>query len=444
MTPAPAPRPRGFARSRALGPRFHRAIPGGSHTYAKGDDQYPEGLAPYIVRGRGCRVWDVDGNELIEYGMGLRAVTLGHAYPPVVEAAARRMWEGANFTRPALIELECAERLQALIPGADMVKFAKNGSDVTTAAVKLARAWTGRDIVAICAEHPFYSVDDWFIGVTPMAAGVPKSVRELTVTFHYNDLDSVRALFETHPGRIACVVLEPATWMEPAPGFLEGLRRLCDAEGALLVFDEMITGFRWHLRGARAVYGVEPDLAAYGKALGNGFAVSALAGRREVMELGGLHHDRERVFLLSTTHGAETHALAAAMEVMRIYEEEGVVETLYRQGERLAAGVRRAIAAHRLERHVEVLGRPCNLIYAARDQDGRPSQAFRTLLLQETLARGIIMPSLVVSRAHEDADIDATVERIDEALAVYRRALEDGVERHLRGRPVRPVMRQFN
>ena len=438
------PAPVRFEGSRALAARLHRIIPGGSHTYAKGDDQYPEGMAPVVVRGEGCRVWDVDGNALLEYGMGLRAVTLGHAYPPVVEAAARQMRRGANFTRPALVELEAAERFCALIPGAEMVKFAKNGSDVTTAAVKLARAWTGRDLVAVCAEHPFYSVDDWFIGVTPLAAGVPKSVRELTLTFHYNDLASVRALFETHPRRIACLVLEPATWMEPTPGFLDGLRQLCHEEGALLVFDEMITGFRFHLRGGQALYGVTPDLATFGKAMGNGFAIAALGGRRDVMALGGLEHDRERVFLLSTTHGAETHALAAALEVMRIYEEEDVVAALHRQGERLAAGVRRAIADHRLGDHVQVLGRPCNLVYATRDAEGRPSQAFRTLLLQETLARGVIMPSLVVSRAHGDADIDATVERIHAALAVYRRALEDGVERHLRGRPVRPVMRRFN
>jgi glutamate-1-semialdehyde 2,1-aminomutase len=177
-----------FQRSNALRARFHAAIPGGSHTYAKGDDQYPEHAAPYLVRGEGCHVWDVDGNEFIEYGMGLRAVTLGHAYRPVIEAAARQMALGMNFTRPTLLELECAEALLRLIEGSDMVKFAKNGSDVTTAAVKLARAYTGRDLVAICAQQPFLSVDDWFIGVTPMGAGVPKAVRDLTLKFDYNEL----------------------------------------------------------------------------------------------------------------------------------------------------------------------------------------------------------------------------------------------------------------
>ena len=222
-----------FQRSNALQARLHAAIPGGSHTYAKGDDQYPEHAAPYLVRGEGCHVWDVDGNEFIEYGMGLRAVTLGHAYRPVIEAAARQMALGMNFTRPTLLELECAEALLRLIEGADMVKFTKNGSDVTTAAVKLARAYTGRDLVAICAQQPFLSVDDWFIGVTPMGAGVPKAVRDLTLKFDYNDLDSLRALFDAHPGRIACVVMEPATAAEPVHDFLTRTKRVCEEQGAL-------------------------------------------------------------------------------------------------------------------------------------------------------------------------------------------------------------------
>ena len=186
-------------RSKALQRKSHMLIPGGCHTYAKGDDQYPERAPAFIAKGKGCHVWDVDGNEFIEYGMGIRTVTLGHAYPPVVEAAHKQMLLGDNFTRPAAIEVECAEEILSMIAGAEMVKFAKNGSDVTTAAVKLARAYTGRDLVAVCVDHPFFSVDDWFIGSTPMASGIPIAMRNLTVKFHYNDLASVESLFEEHP-----------------------------------------------------------------------------------------------------------------------------------------------------------------------------------------------------------------------------------------------------
>jgi glutamate-1-semialdehyde 2,1-aminomutase len=431
-------------RSKALQRKSHTLIPGGCHTYAKGDDQYPERAPAFIAKGKGCHVWDVDGREFIEYGMGLRAVTLGHAYPPVVEAAYRQMLLGDNFTRPSPLEIETAEELLSLIPGAEMVKFAKNGSDVTTAAVKLARAYTGRDLVAVCAEHPFFSVDDWFIGVTAMSSGIPKKIRNLTVKFHYNDLASVESLFEEHPGEIACVILEAETTEPPANNFLHELQRLCKKNGTLLVFDEMITGFRWHNGGAQALYGIVPDLSTFGKAIGNGFAISALLGKREIMELGGLHHDKERVFLLSTTHGAENHSLAAALETMRTYEQQPVVEHLFRQGDRLAKGVNRAIAENGLQDYFQLAGKPCNLIYITRDQDKNRSQAFRTLFLQEIIKRGLIAPSLVVSFSHNDRDIDTTIEAIGESLIVYRKALAEGVEKYLVGRPVKPVFRPFN
>ncbi len=433
-----------FTRSRALQKRFHQLIPAGSHTYAKGDDQYPAESPVYITHGQGCHVWDADGNEFIEYGMGLRAVALGHAYAPVVEAAYRQMQLGTNFTRPGVLELSAAEKALELIDTADMVKFAKNGSDTTTAAVKLARAYTGRNLVAVCADQGFFSTDDWFVSHTAMKAGIPKAISDLTVSFHYNDLESVRDMFATHPGEIACLVLEAETSVSPADGFLPGLRRLCDENGALLVFDEMITGFRWHARGAQKLYGVTPDLSTFGKAMSNGFALSALFGKREIMELGGLHHDKERVFLLSTTHGAEQTSLAAGIEVMRIYQEENVIEHLYHQGERLAAGVESLVDELGLDGHFGVLGRPSNLVYFTRDQDKKPSQPFRTLFIQEILNRGILAPSFVVSYSHTDADIDATIERVGEALVVYKRALEDGVEKYLRGRPVKPVLRTYN
>jgi glutamate-1-semialdehyde 2,1-aminomutase len=373
--------------------------------------------------------------------MGLRAVTLGHAYEAVVEAAARQMRLGANFTRPAPIELECAEALLDLLPRAEMVKFAKNGSDVTTAAVKLARAHTGRDLVAICRDQPFFSTDDWFIGSTAMPAGIPEAVRRLTVGFRYNDLSSVEALFREHPGEVACLVLEAETIEPPRDRFLHRLRDLCHSNGALLILDEMITGFRWHVGGAQAYYDVDPDLSTFGKAIANGFSVSALAGKRAIMERGGLNHRHDRVFLLSTTHGAETHGLAAAIETMRIYREEGVVDFLWRQGERLRRGIEAAIAELHLDGHFAVLGKPCNLVYATRDREHRPSQPFRTLFLQELVRRGVLAPSLVVSFSHSDTDIDRTVEAFHGALSVYRRALEDGVEKYLEGPSVKPVFR---
>lgn len=432
-----------FQASKELQKNSHTLIPGGAHTYAKGDDQFPENAPGFIVRGKGCRVWDVDGNEFIEYGMGLRAVTLGHAYEPVVEAVYRQMLLGCNYTRPGAIELEAAEAFLNLIPGAEMVKFAKDGSTATAAAVKLARAYTGRDMIAICGSHPFFSSEDWFIGSTPMPGGVPQAVRDLTVKFQYNDIESVKALFETYPNRIAGVILEPVKEQEPVNRFLHELKELCHQNGAIFILDEMITGFRVHTNGAQSYYEIVPDLSTFGKGLGNGFAISALAGKREIMDLGGIYHERERVFLLSTTHGAETSALAAAIATIRTYQQEPVVEFFYQQGEKLRHGVNQAIAAHDLEGYFEVIGKPCNLIYATRDEHKQPSQAFRTLFLQETIKRGLIMPSLVVSYAHTDDIIEQTVAAIADALKVYKQAIETGIEHYLVGRPVKPVFRKY-
>jgi glutamate-1-semialdehyde 2,1-aminomutase len=433
-----------FDKSAALQERARALIPGGAHVYAKGEDQFPSHAPGFIERGLGCHVWDADGNEFIEYGMGLRAVSLGHGYKSVAEAAHQQALLGLNFTRPCPIEIECAEMLAGLIPSADMVKFSKNGSDVTTAAVKLARAFTGRDMVAVCGDQPFFSVDDWFIGSTPLSAGIPKVTKDLTVKFRYNDLASLGELFDKYPGKIACAILEAETTVVPSPGFLQGLQDLVRKNGAIFILDEMITGFRWHLRGAQTYYGLRPDLSTFGKAIANGFALSALVGRRDLMELGGLSHPKERVFLLSTTHGAETHSLAAALETIRIYESEHVIEYLYRQGVRLRSGINQAIASRRLEGYFAVLGKEPNLVYATRDENKNPSQAFRTLFLQETIKRGLLMPSLVVSFSHSDEDIDRTVAAIDEALGVYKKALEDGVDKYLVGRPVKPVYRRFN
>jgi glutamate-1-semialdehyde 2,1-aminomutase len=433
-----------FSNSKRLQDVVHQVIPGGCHTLAKGDDQFPL-LAPgFIKQGSGCRVEDMDGNKFIEYGMGCRAVTLGHAYPAVVEAVQEELTRGSNFGRPSPIELSCADMLLGMIEGAEMCKFAKDGSSTTTAALKLARAATRRDKVALCADHPFFAVNDWFIGTTAIDSGIPDSVKQMSCTFQYNDIDSLRVLFRENPGEIAAVILEPAKYFDPEDGFLHKVQELCHDEGALFILDEMITGFRWHNGGAQKYYDIIPDLSTFGKALANGMSVSALVGKKQYMELGGLTHDSERVFLLSTTHGAETHALAGAIATMQVYQDEPVIETLFARGSRLKQGLEHVIARHGLEGIIRVIGKPVCMILACNDADGNASQEFRTLMLQETIKRGLIMPSLVVSYSHSEDDIDATIEAIDQSLFIYRRALVEGVGNHLVGRPSKSVYRKFN
>jgi glutamate-1-semialdehyde 2,1-aminomutase len=433
-----------FKKSLSLQQRFHNAIPGGAHTYAKGDDQFPEYMPVYITRGKGARVWDVDGNEFIEWGSGLRSVTLGHAFDPINDAVIAQIGLGANFGRPSTIELDCADEFLSIVDGADMVKFCKNGSDAIDGAIKLARAYTGRTMVGMCASHPFFSVNDWFISSTPMDSGIPEQTKTLTTKFYYNDLESARRMFAEHPGQIACVVLEAQKIDEPVDGFLHKLQALCHANGAILVLDEMITGFRWHIGGAQKKFNLVPDLSTWGKALGNGFAISALAGKREIMELGGLRHNKERVFLLSTTHGAETHAMAAAIANIQFYKSHNVIERLYEQGSKLEHAVMKASRDLKLEDKFSILGPACCSVYTTRDQNNQPSQAFRTLFLQETMKRGLIMPSTIVSYSHHDGEIEETTDIIHEALMVYRKALNEGIDKYLEGRSVQPVWRKYN
>lgn len=319
-----------------------------------------------------------------------------------------------------------------------MVKFAKNGSDVTTAAVKLARAYTGRDLVIGCGG--FLSVDDWYIGKTTMNGGIPTAISDLTFTFEFNRPDQLEALFERHPESVACVIMEGERESYPEPGFLERVKDLCRANGALFILDEMIAGRRLALAGAQELHQIEPDLSTFGKALANGFAVSALTGRREIMEIGSLENrDEFRTFLLSTTHGAENHALAAMRKTLEIYVRDGIIEYLYEIGGRLRTGMEKAVAEAGVEIHVEVKGRESNLVFGTKGPDGKPSQEYRTLFMQELIQRGVLAPSLVVGAGHTEADIDQTLDVTFEALLVYAKALSNGLDGYLRGRSVRPV-----
>ena len=427
--------------------RAQRLIPGGGHTYSKGDDQFPANAPALIERGAGCTLWDDQGRAWLDYGMGLRSVILGHAYPPVVEAVQRELLKGSNFTRPSLVEGEVAEYLCPLLPGAEMIKFAKNGSDVTSAAVRLARAFTGRDRIALCRANPFYSFYDWFIGTTPCNSGVPRATSDLSLLFDYNDIASLRRLFDEHPGEIGCVIIEPVALELPRENFLQQVIDLAHQHGAVCVFDEMISGFRYHLKGSPGLYGAVPDLSTWGKALANGFSVAALTGRREIMALGGLYHDRDRVFLLSTTHGGETHGLRAAQATVQELIRHQVPDHIGALGRRLRAGLDAASAAAGLAARVRVLGYDHSPTIVCLGADGKADLAARTLMLQEFCRHGILIPYIAISWSHREQDIDRTIEVYARQVApVLARAAADPavLASLLIGPAVKPVFRRRN
>ncbi|NUM88094.1 MAG: glutamate-1-semialdehyde 2,1-aminomutase [Bdellovibrionales bacterium] len=433
--------------------KAHLLIPAGAHTYSRADDQYPSNAPPILARGKDCYVWDAEGNKYLDYGMALRAVTIGYDFERVSRAAIQEIHKGNNLTRASVTEVNAAEALVNLIPFADMVKFAKNGSTVTSAAVKLSRAHTGRKYVARCVNHPFFSFDDWFIGNTVMSAGVPEEVRALTRHFSFNDISSLERLFSELPDQIACVIMEPATAEEPRPAqelgsgknFLHQVQNLCKRNGAVFILDEMITGFRWDIRGACKYYGIEPDLVAYGKGMGNGFSVAALAGKREIMELGGIHHKKERVFLISTTHGAEMMGLGAFLEVLKVYEEMDITANLWKIGRRLADGINSICLELGIQDFFEVTGPLCSPVYVARDREKNVSLEYRTLFSQEMIKGGVFMPWISIAHMHGgDAEINLTLDAARKSLAVYSKALENGVQDYLVGPAVKPVFRKFN
>ena len=362
-----------FAASDEHTSAVKRLIPGGAHTYAKGDDQYPAGMAPVIERGAGCRVWDIDGNEYVEFDNGLRSTTLGHGFEPVVRAARSRLADGVNFVRPHRLEREAAERMVDLIPSAEMVKFGLNGSDATTAAVRLARAYTNRDMVAVCRQQPFFATHDWFIVTTPMSAGIPADAERLTVQFSYNDLTTLASSSTPIPARSLRWCSKPKRSSHLPRASSPACVSSVTGHGALLILDEIITGFRWHERGAQFIYAIEPDLCTFGKGMANGFPLSALAGRRDVMRLGGYVDDADRVFLLSQTYAAQPWALAAMLAVIDTYQREQIAEQLHRIGGDLRRGIEEVVADAGLSSHFQLRGRDCNLVYVARD-DRRAAQ----------------------------------------------------------------------
>ncbi|CUU67850.1 glutamate-1-semialdehyde 2,1-aminomutase [Campylobacter hyointestinalis subsp. hyointestinalis] len=425
--------------------RLLRAIPGGAHTYSRGFDQYPSNAPQILKRGDGAYVFDSDENKFLDYGMALRAVNIGYANEQIANAAIEQIKFGNNLTRPSMIELEAAEMLINLIDSVDMVKFTKNGSTATTAAVKLARAYTGKSMVARCAEHPFFSYDDWFIGSTELTLGILDETIKNTKTFHYNDLQSLQNLFDMYPNKFACVILEPATLEHPKDDFLRKVRDLCHKNGAVFILDEMITGFRWHLKGAQYYYNVKPDICTFGKAMANGFSVAAVAGKREIMELGSIEFQgRERLFLLSTTHGAEMSGLGAFVATMRFMQENDVVGHMWQYGKRLVLAMNALAKEYEVQNSFIAGGIECSPYFLTLDKDGKNSMQLRTLFLQEMIKNGVLMPCLAFSYSHTEQELELTKKALKNTFEIYKKALNEGYEKYLVGDVVKPVFRKYN
>jgi glutamate-1-semialdehyde 2,1-aminomutase len=416
--------------SDALWARANGLIPAGTQTLAKGPTQYVQGVAPkYLVRGKGAHVWDPDGNEYVDLTMAVGPLSLGYAYPRVDDAIRAQLEQGITFSLMHPLEVEVAELVRSVVPGADRVRFSKTGCDVTSAAVRLARAFTGRDRVLCAGYHGWH---DWYVGTTPRPRGVPAAMSALTRRFQHTDL---HAVIDALDDSVACVILEPALFESPDPGFLPLLRRECHEHGALLVFDEMWTGFRLALGGAQQRFDVVADLACFSKAVANGMPLSVLSGRADVMDL--LDED---VFFF-TTFGGEALSLAAAKATIEELRDQRVPEYLDEQGRKLCDGYNRLAAEKKLS-FTRCRGFGCRTLVSFDDSAGNPLEQ-KSLLQQELIRHGVLWSGFHnLSFSHTDADIEHVLGAYDRALDV----LADAVSRHdvrkrIQGEPVRPVFR---
>lgn len=426
---------RSFEKSQNYLARAEKVIPLGSQTFSKSRTQYPIGVSPFfITHGKGSRVWDLDGNEYIDFVSSLASITLGYQDSDVNRAVRTQLDEsGVIFSLPHPLETEVAEILCEMVPCAEMVRFGKNGSDATAGAIRVARAFTGRDRVAVCGYHGW---QDWYIGSTARHLGVPDAVRDLTHTFKYNDLASLEALLSAHPGEFAAVILEPMNTVEPSPGFLSGTKEMAEKHGAVLVFDETITGFRYANGGAQELFGVTPHLATFGKGLANGYPISAIVGRRDIMTT------MEDIFF-SFTFGGEALSLAAAKATLTKLRSAPVVQTLTTHGKRIMAGLNNIIEAHQLDDIFGTSGHPTWSFLNVKDGRGVNAFEIKTLWMQEMHQRGILsVGTHNVSYAHLDSDIDALLQAYREVLPYIGEVLSKGqLASVLRCEPLVPLFK---
>jgi len=423
-----------YRKSQAMLARAERVIPLGSQTFSKSRVVYPANAAPlFVTHGKGAHVWDVDGNEYVDFVNGLLPVVLGYDDVDVTAAVIEQLKSGVSFSLATPLEVEVAELLCEIIPCAEMVRFGKNGSDATSGAVRIARAHTGRDRVAVCGYHGW---QDWYIGATTRNKGIPRAVGELTHKFPYNDLDALHQLLSAHPGEFAAVMMEAMNVEEPKPGYLEGVRELAHKHGALFILDEIITGFRFHLGGAQTLFGVTPDLAAFGKSMGNGFPIAAVVGKAEYM------HQMEEIFF-SSTFGGEAVSLAASRATIHKMQREPVHATLDRLGQQIMDATRANIARASLTDAVGIAGKPSWSLMQFHDTPRATAWEIKSLYLQELLARGILSAgSHNLCYAHTAADLAQLDAAQRDAFGLVREALDRGdIAQRLSGPAIQPIFK---
>ena len=427
-------KPLSFSNSEQYLDRSLKTIPLGSQTFSKSKLCYPYKVSPlFLESGVGATVVDPDGNEYLDFVNGLLCVLLGYGDTDVLDAVTAQLHKGVTLSLPHKLEFEVAELLTELVPCAEMVRFGKNGSDATSAAIRLARAFTKRERVAVCGYHGW---QDWYIGSTTRDLGVPESTKALTHTFKYNDISSLEVLLKQHTNQFAAVIMEPMNVDYPAPDYLNQVKQLCQQHGTLLVFDETITGFRFDIGGAQRLFDVKPDLATFGKGMANGFPISAVVGRRDVMML------MEDIFY-SGTFGGELLSLAAAKATMTKLKQQNVLSHIHQMGEKLIAGLNQIITKHDAQDLFSVSGHPSWSFLLMGTPTKVTSQQLSSLMQQEMHQRGLLCGSAHnLSFAHQAEHIERLLQAYDEIIPLALDVSQNGgFEAVFRGVETQPVFK---
>jgi len=406
-------------------------IPSYSQTMAKGPSQYVNGISPkYIKRGRGSHIWDVDNNEYIDYNMAIGPISLGYAYPKTDNAIIQQLKDGITFSMMHPLEVEVAELIRDIIPNAESVRFSKSGADVTSAAIRVARAYTGKNKILCCGYHGWH---DWYVSTIERNAGIPQSVKDLTYTFNYNDIESV---IKSVDDDTAAIILEPVVFEEPKFNFLHQLSVICKEKNILLIFDEMWTGFRMALGGAQEYFGITPDLATYSKAIANGMPLAVLTGKNEIMQLFD-----NKVFFFNT-FGGEVLSLAAAKACIEEMKEKNVINFIHQQGLKLINGINEIIYNLNID-FVEVKGYPFRSLVNFKENVGEPLLQ-KSYVQQEMFKRGILWSGFHnLSFSHTDADIEYTLETYKEVLGMLKNVIhKHELASSIKGIPIQVGLRK--
>ena len=438
--------------------RLNKAIPSGAHTYSRAHDQFSSNTPSIFLKGKGSYLYTKNGQKYLDYGMGLRSVGIGYSEPEIDIAAINGIKLGNNLTKASVLELEAAESFIKNFKNIDMVKFAKHGSTAVTGAIKLARAFNKKDYVLRCSDHPFFSFDDWFIGSTNFKNGIPKSYLKYTLNFQYNDIQSLKRKILKYKNKISCLVMEPSTISCPTQqccksfpckfniiksNYLKKIENLCRENKIIFILDEMITGFRWHLKGAQHLYNVKPDISTFGKAISNGFSLSAVGGKRKIMEIASLKNSKNKnFFFLSSTHGSEMVSLGAFLQTMKFYKKNNVIDKNKKYGNALIKNFNNFSQELNLNNFIKMSGLPCSPYLIFRDKKGNFDFKLKTFFQQEMIKNNILMPWISISYRHGENELNKTLNACHEVMIKIKKTINKKISFSIRGNIIKPIFQK--